>query len=185
MNLPLLALSLICTYGMVGCAYFGFLYTDSPMAPVLYGTLPLTAAVLVLCVCSFISAARIGRKADLTGAARLAGAGLVWKLLTVPYFLLNFLAWTAISAAFLVVPGLQVFLLGLPLAALATYIPLLTSSAWTLSAIRAARRAGVPVKKRHIVFQLLFVLDTIDALWLYFRLRSAANIESAKEENAL
>ena len=185
MNLPLLALSLICTYGMVGCAYFGFLYTESPMAPVLYGTLPLTAAVLVLCVCNFISAARIGRKADLTGAARLAGAGLVWKLLAIPYFLLNFLAWTAISAAFLVVPGLQVFLLGLPLAALATYIPLLTSSAYTLSAIRAARRAGVPVKKRHTVFQLLFVLDTIDALWLYFRLRRAIKSEFTKEENAL
>ena len=185
MNLPLLALSLICTYGMVGCAYFGFLYTDSPMAPVLYGTLPLTAAVLVLCVCNLVSAFRSGRKSDLPGAARMAAAGLVWKLLAIPYFLLNFLAWTAISAAFLVVPGLQVFLLGLPLAALATYIPLLTSSTWTLSAIRAARRAGVPVKKRHTVFQLLFVLDTIDALWLYFRLRGAANIESAKEENAL
>lgn len=185
MNLVLLVLSLLCTYGMVGCAYFGFLYTESPMALVLYGTLPLTAAVLVLCVCNHGSAARAGRRADLPGAVRLAGAGLVWKLLAIPYFLLNFLAWTAISAAFLVVPGLQVFLLGLPLAALATYIPLLTSSAWTLSAIRAARRAGVPVKKRHIVFQLLFVLDTIDALWLYFRLRGAANIDSAKEENAL
>ena len=180
-----MALSLLCTYGMVGCAYAGFLYTESPMALVLYGTLPMTAAVLVLCVCNHVSAARFGRKADLAGAVRLAGAGLVWKLLAISYFLLNFLAWTAISAAFLVVPGLQVFLLGLPLAALATYIPLLTSSAYTLSAIRAARRAGVPVKKRHTVFQLLFVLDTIDALWLYFRLRRAIKSEFTKEENAL
>ena len=185
MNLVLLVLSLLCTYGMVGCAYFGFLYTESPMALVLYGTLPLTAAVLVLCVCNHGSAARAGRRADLPGAVRLAGAGLVWKLLAIPYFLLNFLAWTAISAAFLVVPGLQVFLLGLPLAALATYIPLLTSSAYTLSAIRAARRAGVPVKKRHTVFQLLFVLDTIDALWLYFRLRGTAKTDFMKEENVL
>ena len=51
MNLLLMALSLLCTYGMVGCAYAGFLYTESPMALVLYGTLPMTAAVLVLCVC--------------------------------------------------------------------------------------------------------------------------------------
>ena len=112
---------------------------------------------------------------NLDGAVRLAGGGLVWKLLAIPYFLLNFLAWTAIGAAFVVVPGLQLFLLGLPLAAVATYIPLLTSSAYTLSAIRAARRRGVPIKKRHSVFQLLFVLDTVDALWLYFRLREAAN----------
>ncbi|MDY3282836.1 hypothetical protein [Dysosmobacter sp.] len=184
MNPALLALSLLCTYGMVGCAYVGYLYTESPMALILYGTLPLTAAVLVLCVCNLVSAFRSGRKSDLPGAARMAAAGLVWKLLAIPYFLLNFLAWTAISAAFLVVPGLQVFLLGLPLAALVTYIPLLTSSAWTLSAIRAARRAGVPVKKRHTVFQLLFVLDTIDALWLYFRLRGAVKNDDAKEENA-
>ena len=47
-----------------------------------------------------------------------------------------------------------------------------------------SRRTGVPVKKRHIVFQLLFVLDTIDALWLYFRLRGAVKNDDAKEENA-
>ena len=185
MNLPLLVLSLFCTYGMVGCAYVGFLYTETPMTLVLCGTLPLTAAVSVLCACHFVSAARAGHRADLAGAVRLAGGGLVWKLLAIPYFLLNFLAWTAIGAAFVVVPGLQLFLLGLPLAAVATYIPLLTSSAYTLSAIRAARRRGVPIKKRHSVFQLLFVLDTVDALWLYFRLREAANTDFAKEENLL
>lgn len=184
MSLMLLVLSLLCTYGMVGCAYFGFLYTESPMTFVLFGTLPLTAAVLVLCVCNHFSAAQAGRGADLPGAVRLAGAGLVWKLLAIPYFLLNFLAWTALSAAFLVVPGLQVFLLGLPLAALVTYVPLLTSSAYTLSAIRAARQVGIPIKKRHTVFQLLFVLDTIGALWLYFRLRGAAKTDFTKEENA-
>ena len=52
------------------------------------------------------------------------------------------------------------------------------------SAIRAARRAGVPIKKRHTVLQLLFVLDTVDALWLYFRLRGAAKTDFTKEENA-
>ena len=91
-----------------------------------------------------------------------------------PYFVLNLLAWTAVGSAFLVVPGLQVFLLGLPLAALATYVPLLTSSAYTVAAIIAARKAGVLVKKRHIVYQLLFVVDTIDAVWLLLHLRRVA-----------
>ena len=45
MNLPLLVLSLICTYGMVGCAYYGFLCRETPMAFILYGTLPLTAVM--------------------------------------------------------------------------------------------------------------------------------------------
>lgn len=167
-------LSLLCTYGMVGCAYYGFLYTDAPAALLLYGTLPLTAAVALLCAVNIVCAVRACGRAGAAEAVRLSGLGLVWKLLAIPYFLLNFLAWTAVSAAFLVVPGLQIFLLGLPLAALATYIPLLTSSAYTIAAVIAARRAGVPVKKRHVVFQMLFVLDTIDAIWLFLRLWRAA-----------
>lgn len=179
-------LTLLCTYGMVGCAYIGFLYTEDPMALILYSTLPLTAAVVVLCVINIICAVRTCQKADAAKAVRLAGLGMAWKLLAVPYFLLNFLAWTAVTAAFLVVPGLQVFLLGLPLAAAATYLPLLSSSAYTIAAVIAARRTGMAVKTRHIVFQLLFVLDTIDAIWLFFYLRKAAlqiDIEFTEGEN--
>ena len=173
--IPLLAGSLLCTYGMIGCAYFGYLHTGTPMAFILYGTLPLTAAVAVLCAANIMCAVRACRRAGAGEAVLLCRLGTVWKLLAVPYFVLNLLAWTAVGSAFLVVPGLQVFLLGLPLAALATYIPLLTSSAYTAAAIIAARRAGVLVKKRHVVFQLLFVVDTIDAVWLFFHLRRAAH----------
>lgn len=170
----LLAISLLCTYGMIGCAYFGYLYTETPMAFILYGTLPLTAAVAVLCAANIVCAVWACRRAGAEEAVRLCRLGTVWKLLAVPYFVLNLLAWTAVGSAFLVVPGLQVFLLGLPLAALATYVPLLTSSAYTVAAIIAARKAGVLVKKRHIVYQLLFVVDTIDAVWLLLHLRRVA-----------
>lgn len=170
----LLAISLLCTYGMIGCAYFGYLYTETPMAFILYGTLPLTAAVAVLCAANIVCAVWACRRAGAGEAVRLCRLGTVWKLLAVPYFVLNLLAWTAVGSAFLVVPGLQVFLLGLPLAALATYVPLLTSSAYTVAAIIAARKAGVLVKKRHIVYQLLFVVDTIDAVWLLLHLRRVA-----------
>ena len=27
--IPLLAVSLLCTYGMIGCAYFGYLHTET------------------------------------------------------------------------------------------------------------------------------------------------------------
>lgn len=182
------ALSLLCTYGMVGCAYIGFLYTETPMTLILYGTLPFTAAVAVLCVINIVCAARACRRKGAAEAVRLCGAGMAWKLLAVPYFLLNFLAWTVLASAFLVVPGLQLFLLGLPLAVLATYLPLLTSSAYTIAAIFAARRTGMAVKMRHIVCQLLFILDTIDAVWLFFHLRRAAregNMEFTKGESRL
>ena len=144
------------------------------MAFILYGTLPLTAAVAVLCAANIVCAVWACRRAGAEEAVRLCRLGTVWKLLAVPYFVLNLLAWTAVGSAFLVVPGLQVFLLGLPLAALATYVPLLTSSAYTVAAIIAARKAGVLVKKRHIVYQLLFVVDTIDAVWLLLHLRRVA-----------
>lgn len=162
--IPLLAISLLCTYGMVGCAYFGFLCTEAPMEFILWGTLPLTAAVAVLCAANILWAVRACRRAGAAEAVCLCRLGTVWKLLAVPYFLLNLLAWAAVGSAFLVVPGLQLFLLGLPL---------LTSSAYTVAAIIAARRAGVLVKKWHIVLQLLFVLDTLDAIWLFFRLWKA------------
>ena len=171
--IPLLAISLLCTYGMVGCAYFGFLCTEAPMEFILWGTLPLTAAVAVLCAANIFCAGRICRKAGMRELARLSRIGLTWKLLAIPFFLLAFLAWVAVASAFIVVPGLQLFLLGLPLAALATYFPLLISSAYTIAAIIAAWRAGIPVKKRHILLQLVFILDIIDALWLFFYLRKA------------
>ena len=61
----------------------------------------------------------------------------------------------------------------LPLAAFATYLLVLSSSAYQLAAIRAAGRAGIAVRKRHIVLSLLFVLDTIDAILLWRILRRA------------
>ena len=129
------------------------------MAFILYGTLPLTAAVAVLCAANIVCAVRACRRAGAGEAVRLCRLETVWKLLAVPYFVLNLLAWTAVGSAFLVVPGLQVFLLGLPLAALATYVPLLTSSAYTVGAIIAARKAGVLVKN-DISFASCFSLWT-------------------------
>lgn len=178
----LAAATLLCTYGMVGCAVYSFVVRES-LDLVFYGTLPLTGLCGLLCIAHIVLALRLaGRE----GAMPLCRLALGWKLLEVLYFLTNFVLWLLVSGAFLVVPGLQVFLLGLPLAAAATYIPLLSSSAYTVAAIIAARRAGMTVKKRHIVFQLLFVLDTIDAIWLFFHLRKAGcqlNMEFTKGED--
>ena len=73
----LLAISLLCTYGMIGCAYFGYLYTETPMAFILYGTLPLTAAVAVLCAANIVCAVWACRRAGAGEAVRLCRLGTV------------------------------------------------------------------------------------------------------------
>ncbi len=175
-------LSLLCTYGMLACGY-GIFFLPDHASWMLGGMAALAAAVLALCAVNIVCAVR--RCGDAEHAARLSGIGLLWKLLAVPYFLLNFAAWVMVSMAFVVLPGFQLFLLGVPLAAAATYVPLLTSSAYTVAAVVAARRQGIPVKLRHILLELVFVLDVIDAIWLYFHLRSAAAGQSASEEPSL
>ena len=70
--IPLMTVSLLCTYGMVGCAYYGFLCAETPMAFILYGTLPLTAAVAVLCAANILCAVRACRRAGAAEAAASA-----------------------------------------------------------------------------------------------------------------
>lgn len=176
------ALSLLCTYGMVGCAYWGFSRSSDLGKWLLYGTLPLTLAVAVLCAVNLVCAVRACRGAGAGEALRLSRMGLVWKVLAIPYHLLNLLAWMLLSSAFLVIPGFQVFLLGLPLAVAASYLPLLTSSAYTVAAVVTARRRGMGIGWVHILWQLLFLTDVIDALVLFFKLRGMTK-ESDKKEN--
>ena len=108
------------------------------------------------------------------GMKGLGCLALWWKLLEIPYFLANFALWILVGMAFLVVPGLQLGLVTvLPLAAVAAYLPVRSSSAYQLAAIRAAGKAGIAVKKRHIALSLLFVLDTIDAILLWLILPRA------------
>lgn len=166
----LAAATLLCTYGMVGCAVYSFVARES-LDLVFYGTLPLTVLCGLLCVVHIILASHLAGREEAMPLCRLA---LGWKLLEAPYFLTNFVLWLLVSGAFLVVPGLQLGLVAvLPLAALATYLPVLSSNVYQLAAIRAAGKAGIVVRRRHIVLSLLFVLDTIDAILLWRILRRA------------
>ena len=162
--------TLLCTYGMVGCAVYSFVARES-LDLVFYGTLPLTVLCGLLCVVHIVLASHLAGREEAMPLCRLA---LGWKLLEAPYLHTNFVLWLLGSGAFLVVPGLQLGLVAvLPLAALATYLPVLSSSVYQLAAIRAAGKAGIVVRRRHIVLSLLFVLDTIDAILLWRILRRA------------
>lgn len=108
--------------------------------------------------------------------AFLARAALACKLLALPFFVVNFGLWLALSAAFLVVPGLQVFLLADLLGAAYAWLVLLVGSVFSLAALWRARRAGGLAGARFalaVVSQLLFVADVIAWLVLFFRLRRA------------
>ena len=164
----LAAATLLCTYGMVGCAVYSFAVRES-LDLIFRGTLPLTGVCGLLCVIHIVLALRLAGREEAGALCRLS---LWWKLLEVPYFLVNFALWLLVGGAFFVVPGLQLGLaVVLPAAAFASYLPVLSSSAYQLAAIRAAGKAGVTVKKRHIVLSLLFVLDTVDAILLRRLLR--------------
>ena len=174
----LAAATLLCTYGMVGCAVYSFAVRKS-LDLVFYGTLPLTVLCGLLCVVHIVLASRLAGREE---AMTLCHLALGWKLLEIPYFLTNFVLWLLLGGAFFVVPGLQLGLVtALPLAAFATYLPVLSSSAYQLAAIRAAGRAGVAVRKRHIVLSLLFVLDTIDVILLWRLLRRAEKERNCHE----
>ena len=110
----LAAATILCTYGMVGCALYSFAVRGD-LELVLYGTLPLTLACALLCVFHIVLALRLSGTAEAKGLGCLA---LWWKLLEIPYFLANFALWILVGMAFLVVPGLRLGLVTvLPLAA--------------------------------------------------------------------
>ena len=95
---------------------------------------------------------------------RLTRTALALKLLTIPFFLLHLSSWTLLSAAFLVIPGLQIFLLSVFVAVAFAYGVLLTSSAYSLAALYWAHRAGRLGQKGlvwAIVSQFIFVADVI------------------------
>lgn len=99
---------------------------------------------------------------------------LLMKLPAVPFFGINLLLWLLVSAAFLVIPGLQIFLLSSLLGVAFAYFVVLVTSAYSVGALYLSFRAGGLTCKGFvwgILLQLIFVADVISYLFLYFRVR--------------
>ena len=95
---------------------------------------------------------------------RLSRTALALKLLTIPFFLLHLASWALISAAFLVIPGLQILLFSGVLGVVFAYSVVLTGSAYSLAALYWAHRAGRLGRKGlvwAIISQFIFVADVI------------------------
>ena len=123
----------------------------------------LSLALGVAGIC--LAAAGVVRGGRDPGAERrLRWAALALKLLTIPFFLLHLASWTVVSAAFLVIPGLQVLLLSGFLGVAFAYWVVLVGSACSVGAMYLSLRDGRLTKKRLIwgvLSQLIFVVDVI------------------------
>lgn len=115
-------------------------------------------------------------------ARRLRRVAILLKLLTIPFFCIHLLSWAMVSAAFLVVPGLQVLLLADFLGVAFAYWVLLTGSAYSLSAIWMASREGRLGHKGLILWgisQFIFVVDV--PAYFVFLVQTAKGRKQAKE----
>ena len=95
---------------------------------------------------------------------RLSRTALALKLLTIPFFLLHLASWALVSAAFLVIPGLQILLFSGVLGVAFAYSVVLTGSAYSLAYLYWAHRAGRLGRTGLVwaaISQFIFVTDVI------------------------
>lgn len=104
----------------------------------------------------------------------------VFKLLAIPYFIIyNFLSCLFIALFPLILPlglvnpfNIRIWIL-IPFQVLFAYFILLVISSYSIAAILSYRRANRLTRVEtavHIVLQLIFVADVVDAAVLFFRL---------------
>ncbi|MDR3209834.1 MAG: hypothetical protein LBT36_04320 [Oscillospiraceae bacterium] len=126
---------------------------------------PYLAVLFVLCQLS-VRMIRRGRAAE-PGRGEAAkdfhSMVLRFKVATVPFFLLNFAFWLLLTIGTFV-SGEYIFILPILFAVLFSYLVMLASSAYAISAIGALYRRGVITSWQHskyVYSQLFFVSDVV------------------------
>ena len=106
---------------------------------------------------------------------------LFLKLSVIPFFVLNFMLWTGLFGTFILFPG-GIFLLALvPIIVFLTFTVLLVTSSSTISVLVFSYRSKqIDMNKLivHIVLQLIFMVDVIDSIYLYKKLRIRKHIDT-------
>ena len=106
---------------------------------------------------------------------------LFLKLSVIPFFVLNFMLWTGLFGMLMIFPG-GIFLLALvPFIIFLTFTVLLVTSSSTISVLVFCYRSKqIDINKLivHIVLQLIFVVDVIDSIYLYKKLRTGKHIDT-------
>ena len=141
------------------------------------GMLILTAGlVAALAIANIINAAVMVKQIREGVILPSISAAAFWtKIAAIPFFAVNFVFWVAVSAAFFVVPGLQLFLLTItPLSIVFAYLDMLASSAYCMAAAGALASKGVISRKAaviNIILQFIFGLDVFGALYIHIKAR--------------
>lgn len=102
--------------------------------------------------------------------AALRRLALAVKLISVPFFVINLVIWLLVTAAFLVMPGLQLLLPTVLLGVGFAYFVVVVTSAPSLAGLVLAAREGraSPVwAVVHAVVLLIFVVDVPGAVLVY------------------
>lgn len=94
---------------------------------------------------------------------------LIFKLLAIPFFILNYAFWFMMNVALWVVPGLFVLsiIFAFPVGVGFTYLVLLSSSSYSIAILKVLYKNGEITKKKfilHTILQLLFMVDVIDQI---------------------
>ena len=113
---------------------------------------------------------------DVSLQKKLNRLALAMKLLTVPFFVTHLQLWMLVSAAFLVIPGLQLLLFSGLIGVAFAYSVVLVTSSYSICGLYAQYKNGrLSGKKlaRDILLQLIFVVDVISYLVFYIRIRRA------------
>ena len=113
---------------------------------------------------------------------RMYRAALAFKLLTVPFFIVNFLVWAMIFGVVGFLPGGQILWLLLPLVQVLTFCVLAVTSSYSVSTVilfKKKRLIGAGQAVLHSILQFLFVIDVLDFIYLFFKFRALSKSEEA------
>lgn len=104
---------------------------------------------------------------------------MIFKIGLIPFFLINFLFWFSIIGILLnpMMGFIGVFLI--PFAAISTYLTMLITSIYGISLISVMGRKNILTWGQcviHIIFQLIFILDVADSIFLFVKYRKANGI---------
>jgi len=92
------------------------------------------------------------------------------KLLSIPFFLINFTIWTGLVGMLSIFPGGFVIWVFVPVMVFLTFIILLVTSSFSISTVILYGRSKLLNKPEvfiHILLQLVFVIDVFDAIFLF------------------
>lgn len=164
MKLFLSTAFLITLYGFLSA----FCFFSNKILMVLSGLILLAVSIINI-VFSIIIAIRTQDLAKVRNEMRKIM--LFIKLLSIPFFIINFAIWTGVVGTVSLFPGGFLIWIFVPVIVFLTFIILLVTSSFSISTVILYGRSKLLNKHEiviHILLQLIFVIDVFDAIFLFY-----------------